>query len=144
MSTEQNGPALGLPADALKRFWENVEKTDTCWNWTGRMHKEGYGRFSYKASDYYAHRVSLSQKTPLIPGLTIDHLCRNRKCVNPDHLEQVTNGENVSRAQRGRLTCIRGHAYTPENIRIAWNGSRACKACDRLRWHERKNKTKSQ
>lgn len=93
-------------------FWAKVEKTDTCWNWTGAKTAarpqrpqapatEGYGVFNINKRPFYAHRLSyLVHKGPLVDGLVIDHICNNSLCVNPDHLEQVTNRENTLRSPR--------------------------------------------
>lgn len=86
----------------LCRFMAKVEKADDgCWNWTATRISVGYGNFMFPAGAILAHRwsyenVGLGQ---LVPGLVIDHLCRNRRCVNPDHLEQVTNRENCIRGE---------------------------------------------
>jgi len=121
-----------------QRFWEKVDKTSSCWNWTAYKNKDGYGRFGVKSSSpIAAHRFSYELHKGKIPkGLTIDHLCRNRKCVNPDHLEIVTQRENTLRGNgvgviNARKThCKRGHEYTPENTLIRNdNGGRRCRIC---------------
>ena len=96
------------------------------------MHPEGYGQLDRTL----AHRLSYEAFVGVIPdGLTVDHLCRNRWCVNPWHLEPVTGLENGRRgespwAKNGRKTqCKRGHALTPDNVYITRTGSRSCRAC---------------
>lgn len=139
---------------ALKRFLAKVEFTENCWLWTGsrgpsRRGDLYYGRFmidgrrSVKSSPMLAHRASYEHFVEPIPdGMTIDHLCRNTLCVNPDHLEVVTLRVNILRgtspmAQQARQThCVRGHEFTEENTRWRKDRKRSCRACDRL--HEEK------
>jgi hypothetical protein len=113
-----------------------------CWVWQRFVKGDGYGQ-KYNArlrrSDR-AHRVYYEQHVGLIPeGLVIDHLCCNRRCVNPAHLEPVTQRENVLRsdgpaAQHARKTaCHLGHPLSGDNIRIDPRGRRVCLTCERRR-----------
>jgi hypothetical protein len=129
-----------------ERFWQCVQKTDTCWHWTGKLvhggAKGGYGALSVRNRNILAHRYAYELLVGPIPaGLVIDHLCRNTGCVNPEHLEPVTIGENVLRgtsyyAVNARKThCLRGHEYTPENtLRTGKNKTgRECRTCRTMR-----------
>ena len=109
---------------------------DGCWTWNGGPAGNGYGQVSCKGRKYITHRVVYEAMIGPIPeGLTIDHLCRNRLCVNPAHLEAVTMRENLlrgdspaARAAR-RDSCPKGHAYTKENTYVTKAGVRQCRHC---------------
>ena len=125
-------PRRRPPAD---RFWEKVVKTDSCWLWTAAKNKRGYGRFKV-AGDLmvYAHRYSYELASGPIPdGMTVDHLCFQPSCVNPSHLEAVTQAENTRRYHRTYDHCPRGHAYTPDNLVSCYLPRRRCKACCSIR-----------
>jgi hypothetical protein len=120
------------------RFWAKVEKTDSCWLWRAASDTKGYGRFYDGHSIAAAHRVSYELLVGPIPdGLCIDHLCRVPACVNPSHLEPVTNRENVLRgtgfaARLARKThCKHGHEFTPENTGSHRGHGRRCRTCAR-------------
>lgn len=103
---------------------------DGCWNWTGRLDAWGYGRLGRRG----AHRASYIERVGPIPeGLVLDHLCNNPRCINPDHLEPVTDAENHRRKAERQTHCKHGHEFTPENTYIAPSGSRHCRACNRVR-----------
>jgi hypothetical protein len=118
-----------------ERFFAAVKKNDKtgCWEWTGCKYITGYGRIVNKKKALYAHRVSYEIHNGPIPnGLTIDHLCFVKHCVNPDHLEAVTMGENIRRSDRAVTHCPRGHEYTDENTYInPGSGCRGCRECRR-------------
>jgi hypothetical protein len=116
-----------------ERFWPRVEKTETCWNWTGRKQGSGYGAIELDRRSLLAHRVAFELTVGPIPeGLTLDHLCMNKLCVNPAHLEPVTASENVKRWARSVTHCPQGHEYTAENTRT-YRGRRSCITCNRDR-----------
>jgi hypothetical protein len=117
------------------RLWAKVNKTDTCWLWTGAKIHHGYGKIGIdKERTELVHRVSYELLVGPIPdGLVIDHLCRVTACVNPAHLEAVTQAENVRRGRSGdhlvaRTHCPQGHPYDEVNTRI-YRGRRNCRAC---------------
>ena len=111
-----------------------------CWIWRWYVHSSGYGMVRVEGRARYAHRVVYEQlRGPVPDGLELDHLCRVRRCVNPEHLEPVTRSENLRRSpvtfagRNARKThCIRGHEFTPENTLVTRNG-RNCIRCARLR-----------
>lgn len=109
----------------IKTFTDHLEKTiviNDCWIWQGAVDSRGYGQLKSNGKTWRAHRffyVELVDDIP--PGYQIDHLCRNRLCVSPAHLEAVTQYENMRRSRvwelnKGRSHCPNGHEYTPENI----------------------------
>ncbi len=128
------------PLSFEERLWANTEKTDTCWLWHGLTNKEGYGRTKNEGKSLIAHRAFYELLVGPIPeGLTLDHLCRVRNCVRPDHLEPVTSGENVLRgdgpcARNARKEfCVRGHPLSDAYVA---NGGRYCQVCGRDRMRE--------
>ena len=115
-----------------RAFWNHVDQSGECWIWTGKTVTGGYGQARWCGKYYRAHRLSWQLAHGRKPALTIDHLCRNRLCVRPDHLEEVTQRENVHRGLLGdlRTHCKHGHELTPEN-RVPWSGHRQCLTCRR-------------
>lgn len=117
-----------------------------CWEWMAARHRTGYGRIAFNRETWLAHRLTYTLLVGAIPdGLVIDHLCRNRPCVNPEHLRAVTQWENVhapgslapSAFNAKKTTCPLGHPL----VRRGSTGSRACRECnwtrDRSRWPQR-------
>lgn len=119
----------------MKRFFDKFDVTPKCWEWIAAKYPAGYGSFYYNGRNGYAHRFSYEFYNGPIPDrLTIDHLCRNKSCVNPWHLEAVTNQENVRRAFAD--ACHNGHDMTdPANYTMDNKGAgrlaRRCLICRR-------------
>lgn len=140
-----------------KRFWAKVKKTtrDGCWPWIGATLANGYGVFFVGTGNTTAHRASYRiANGALKDGLVIDHLCRNRSCCNPLHLEEVTSRENTLRGDKGRLhvKCANGHTFTEETTGRHRSGRRFCLICRRTRdrgrrdasyWREYRRKKKA-
>jgi hypothetical protein len=132
------------------RLWSRIEKTDSCWNWMGCCDGRGYGAIRVGGNDgrtLKVHIIVYEQRHGAVPkGLELDHLCRNRKCCNPDHLEAVTHAENVRRGtcadyQRVKTHCRQGHLYDEANTYI-YRGGRHCRACNLIYTYRRRNKAK--
>jgi hypothetical protein len=133
---------MARPAPTETRFKAKfiVDPLTDCWLWQANTDKAGYGLFIDKGKTYQAHRMSwLLSGQELIEGLTLDHLCRERSCVNPSHLEQITSVENVMRGKgipalnMLKTHCKNGHEFTESNtyLRISSNGKsgRSCRTC---------------
>lgn len=119
----------------IERFMAFIQKPDGdsgCWLWTGAV-KKGYGQYGREGG---AHRVAYRHFCGPIPeGLEIDHLCRQQRCVNPNHLEPVTHLENMRRYAATITHCKRGHEFTEANTYRLQN-RRLCRACSRIRSSE--------
>ena len=128
-------PAKYTAQQSIDAFWSKVDFTDTCWLWEAVTVGEGYGQTSVSGTKEYAHRWAYQFCVGTIPeGLVIDHLCRVTRCVNPDHLEAVTNRENVLRYTRLITHCIAGHQYNYANTAYRLDGTRRCRECSQTRW----------
>lgn len=130
-------------ATPAQRFWAKVEKTGTCWIWTGSKLRNGYGQFNRGLAHRFAYKLLVGE---IRPGHEVDHLCMRRDCVNPTHLEAVTSSENTRRSygpsvavarvtawSRSRTHCKHGHELTPANTysppgQPTWRVCRTCKS----------------
>jgi|KBSMisStandDraft_5_1062788.scaffolds.fasta_scaffold1033303_2 hypothetical protein len=130
----------------LERFEEKyiAEPNTGCWLWIAGLTHQGYGKFRWNGdNDRQAHRYSYIQhREPIPPGLVPDHLCRVRSCVNPWHLELVTDRENILRGvgppalNARKSMCQMGHPLEGENLRLLGN-RRRCRICCRVKNRER-------
>lgn len=110
-----------MTATPEELFWRKVDKSGDCWEWTAAIFPNGYGAFKNGKKNYLAHRWSYEHEKGEIPkGLEIDHLCRNRKCVNPDHLEAVCHTTNVERGNAPRSSSNRYYLKKAKMSRAAW------------------------
>ena len=134
----------------LRRFTSKVDATGPCWIWTAAMGRGNYGVFKVHGIQYAAHRVAyLWCYGSIDPDLELDHLCRNTACVNPFHLEQVTQQENMRRVpypsqnrkrkvtpcyhwRHSQTHCKHGQLLEPPYVYIDTRGYRVCKACRAL------------
>jgi len=128
----------------IQRFQKKIELDllTGCWVWKGTLEKNtGYGKITINVKSEYAHRVAYIHWNGEVPkGLELDHLCRNKNCVNPSHLEAVTHYENNLRGispaaiNAKKTHCMRGHEFAGDNLIIALkSGARLCRICKNQR-----------
>ena len=143
-----------MAQNTVEDFWRRVDKTESCWTWKGEIVSSGYGRFPWQSGRILAHRFSFSLVNGPIPaGMFIDHICRNRSCVNPSHMELVTHRDNVLRgigptAENARKThCKNGHQLEEPHV-YRYGNNRQCRICalarSMRRYESNKEKLKAQ
>ena len=130
---------------ALDRLLAKVRYDRGCWSFTGAIDAHGYGRLNIGGTSALAHRVAFENLVGPAGSADLDHLCRNPSCVNPDHLEPVSQSENLLRGARraaslAKTHCPKGHDLTPENTRNRPGKGRECRECarDYLRAYKRR------
>lgn len=123
---------------AEERFFAQVEQVDGCWLWRGCLRPDGYGLFQHAGARPRAHRWAYEFMRSEIPeGLTLDHECRRRNCVNPWHLDPVPIAVNTMRGfsplanNRRKTACVKGHPFDDSNTRRTRSGGRECRTCGR-------------
>lgn len=137
----------------MDKYLNKINFTDSCWLWTGTINSDGYGIAHIKLGNKWvhrkAHRIIYELHNGKIPdNLVCDHLCRVRNCVNPNHIEIVTQSENRKRGEfpsppsKYQTHCKHGHEMNEENTRIGRFGYRICRACARRFSKENYNKNK--
>ncbi len=135
-STRLHWQLMSLP----ERFAAQIvpDQASGCWRWIG-AHVRGRGKLRQNNRERLATHVAWNLHRGEIPeGMVLDHLCRNVACVNPDHLEPVTQSENLRRGDTGArlravMHCPSGHAYDAANTYVDKRGKRYCRACSNLR-----------
>jgi hypothetical protein len=126
------------PFELIARLSDKIHflSLDGCWLWTGQRTTWGYGVVvgMIAQTKTSAHRAMWEVLVGPIPdGLVLDHICRNRLCVNPTHLQVTSHGNNAALGQRRKTRCPQGHPYDEENTQWTLEGYRHCRACNRER-----------
>lgn len=117
-----------------------------CCEWKGRKNARGYGVVLINGKQFFVHRLAVALSGRNVPKSKVcDHLCRNRACYNPDHIELVDIRENVKRGEKAqRKTCLYGHPYNDKNVlRLRKDGTRQCRVCMTKTERERKRKLRA-
>lgn len=139
-----------LSNEDLARLLSKIIIKNDCWEWQGGKTTKGYGVFWVSPSTLLAHRVSFSHfiRQPS-NNFVLDHLCRNKSCINPFHLNEVSfyqnlteNSDSLAAINKIKTHCKNGHEFTHSNTKIKKNGDRECKACKKIHNDNRKFKNK--
>lgn len=139
----------GMPT--IERVWASISEDGAgCWNWTRDMRSNGYGQITIAGRSQNAHRAVYELLVEPVPtGMHLDHLCRNRRCVKPEHMEVVTPRENAVRGYYGQKQfCVQGHPYKGDNLYVSYRKEtgypkRGCKTCRRAAVRKSHHKSKS-
>ena len=133
------GPCSWISLHGVFYFMASEEGMTDCIKWPGYIHPEGYGRRSFRGETMNAHRAAWIEKYgEVTKGTYIDHLCRNRACINLEHLRAITNRENVlcgtgvTAINSRKRKCINGHDFSPKNTYERPGGGRSCRMCHRV------------
>lgn len=127
----------------------SIPHPTACWTFVGGLSSRGYGQFFYAGRLHTAHIVTWElTRGPVPAGLQLDHLCRNRACANPAHLDLVTGLENVSRSpihNGTKAACPQGHPYSGGNLRVRpSDGARLCRTCQNAESRGRKRRVRAE
>ena len=125
-------PIRAIGSEQVYRVFRRLKTGMGCWEWIGNKTRDGYGRVTLGKVEYRVHRVTYTWANGPIPDdLTLDHLCGNKACANPTHLEPVTIAINLARNAGRRTHCKRGHVFDEANTYYppGKNGGRHCRAC---------------
>jgi len=119
-------PLQFMNSEVRERFWSRIERGDPeeCWPWRTRSSRNGYSLWEWLGMSWMVHRVAYTLvKGPIPDGLTVDHLCRNKRCCNPSHLDAVTGSENTKRAMEAK------YGSRPEPCGYTHQPGQICRAC---------------
>ena len=125
------------------RFWRHVDDSGDCWEWKGTKDRKGYGQFTVNKKHFFAHRWAYEALVgPIAEGMVVDHLCRNRACCNPSHMEIVTPVENVKRGEgitaqnsrKDKCQCGQSYFIAHRKDGRSYRYCRACKNEYQRRW----------
>ena len=138
----------GKPQDPIKKFYSRIKKTsDDCWEWQGGLYSNGYARCRFNGKEHLVHRWAYETFIAMIPdGLHCHHVCYNRACVNPQHLELRTNRDNIfdkdsastALYNMNKTHCKRGHEFNDHNTLVNKYGWRYCRTCHKERERSRR------